>query len=118
MVFDHLDTDHPAVLPSFHVRDAFGLLAGQVHDLPQGGLYRLPGGVDGAALRRAAPSPVPAAAGHGPVRPGGLGLVLLGLIAVPHRFVVVTSSRFDLIPRWLVLVLVLLGRFEVIPGRF
>ena len=36
--FDHLYTDHPAVLPSFHVRDAFGLLAGKVYDLPQGGL--------------------------------------------------------------------------------
>ena len=77
---------------------------------------------DGAALRRTAPSPVPAvpvpaAAGHGPVRPGGLGLALLGLIPVPHRFVVVTPSRFELIRGWLVAVLVLLGRFELIPGR-
>ena len=44
-------------------------------------------------------------------------LVLLGLVAVPHQFAVVTPSRFELIPGRLVLVLVLLGRFELIPGR-
>jgi len=86
-----------------------------VHDLPQGGLHRLPGGADGT-LRRTAPSPVRAAAGHGPLRPGGLGLVLLGLIAVHRRFVVITPSRFELVPGRLVLVLVLPGRFELFPG--